>query len=85
MASISSASSWSPSEHTSLAMRSRAQAALFARPSGVGQSYASGARRPRTRWTSPLIAKYSDATGHHSPRIGTRGAIAARFVRSTPV
>ena len=44
-----------------------------------------GARWPRTRWTSALIAKYSDATGHQPPRTGTRGAIAARLVRSTPV
>ena len=85
IASISSPASWSTSEHASLAMRSRAKAISAGRPSGVGQSYASGARWPRTRWTSALMAKYSDATGHQSPRIGTRGAIAARFVRSTPV
>ena len=42
-------------------------------------------RWPRTRWTSALIAKYSDDTGHQPPRTGTRGAIAARLVRSTPV
>src|SRR5919199_644547 len=34
---------------------------------------------------SALMAKYSDETGHHSPRTGTRGPIAARLVRSTPV
>ena len=73
------------SEHTSRAMRSRANATVAGRPSGVGQSYASGARWPRTRWTSALMAKNSDDTGHQPPRTGTRGAIAARFVRSTPV
>ena len=34
---------------------------------------------------SPLIAKSSDDTGHQPPRTGTRGAMAARFVRRTPV
>src|SRR5215211_4152556 len=66
-------------------MRSRAKAGVAGRPSGVGQSYASGARCPRTRCMSALIAKYSDDTGHRSPRTGTRGAIAARLVRRTPV
>src|SRR5215216_5665568 len=66
-------------------MRSRAKAGVAGRPSGVGQSYASGARWPRTRCMSALIAKHSDDTGHRSPRTGTRGAIAARLVRSTPV
>ena len=85
IASISPSSSCSTSEHTSRAMRSRANATVAGRPSGVGQSYASCARWPSTRWTSALIAKYSDATGHQPPRTGTRGAIAARLVRSTPV
>ena len=52
----------------------------------VGRRAVVGLRRwPSTRWTSALIAKSSDATGHQPPRTGTRGAIAARLVRSTPV
>ena len=51
----------------------------------VGRGTVVRSRWPSTRWTSALIANSSDATGHQPPRTGTRGAIAARFVRSAPV